>query len=259
MEFELRRIGKKGDVAIEPIMVLVLGITVLALVGFGFYLHYSGKIEFFNMLPGFNRSVEKYEEPQIVAYNIAENRIEWYDGSKWTVLERDKEVTLGEKKVRGGGLESDLKQGYWYDKDKRPMSQELDLKSRPGQTAKVIQFIQSDEEGNGALYNELDIVINTGNNKIYVLRDGEILLISGDGESLVEDTRNPDKVRELEEYYTKWRDSILEKPTGIRYVDVGMEKEKDMVGYYCVDKINERLVVRLNKAVSEGSVCGDRG
>lgn len=105
--------NKKGDLSVEPIMIVALVVAFLALVGFGAYLHFSGKIEFFKGLPGFNLTTEKQEQIQIVGYDIGEDKVQYYTGVEWLEIPEDG-VSFGKKKIEKDDLRRDLVEGYWY-------------------------------------------------------------------------------------------------------------------------------------------------
>lgn len=63
-----------------------------------------------------------------------------------------------------------------------------------------------------------------------------------------------DDVKKIGDSALKWRDSVLEKPVNIRYKDKDDNLEND---WYCVEKIPEGLVVRLDESVNENAKCKD--
>jgi hypothetical protein len=103
--------NKKG--VVEPILLLALAVIVLAIIGFGAYLHYSERIDFFRFLPGFNVSQPAQEGVEIIGYNIKAGTVEYYDGTTWREVPAEG-VTIGEKRLDKGGLLSDFAGGYWY-------------------------------------------------------------------------------------------------------------------------------------------------
>ncbi len=91
---------RKGDVAVEPLVVLGLIIATLALAGFGYYLQASDKIDFFEYLPGFEHTPGVKESVEIISYNFYEDSVEYYDGVKWNLLKKGEKVDLGDKRIR---------------------------------------------------------------------------------------------------------------------------------------------------------------
>jgi hypothetical protein len=278
---EIRKIGKKGDTTVEPIVVLSISVIVLALVGFGAYLQYSDKINFFRLLPDFNLAQGKQEAIQIISYNIEEDKIEYFDGESWVGLERGKGVDLGEKRVTERDLRRDLLINYWFSSGERETSEEFELSYEAytdgvpssskefvvRQKAKVILISETSEKDEGGFFYRIlpgeiyhtkagDIQINVNNigssalNRVFVLRYPDRIFILENNK--IESVDNiPVLSQEIKEYFIEWRDSVLKKPVGIEYYDTDTKKDVKNKRF-CVEKKEDRLVVRLDEPTSKG-------
>ena len=103
---------KKGDVGVEPLVVISVAIAVLAIVGFGYYLYLNDKISFFNFLPGFNITNDPQNNLEIVRYRILTEEIQYYNGIDWLEFDKD-QMILGGKIVDVDDLDKSLGD-YWF-------------------------------------------------------------------------------------------------------------------------------------------------
>lgn len=273
---------RRGNV--EPILVLALAIIVLAVIGFAAYLYYSERINFFKFLPDFDVGKEKAESIEIVGYNIKEGSAEYYDGTSWIVVPVEG-VRLGDKRVLRESLLADFGGGYWYGKREGetrislPIGFGKDVRdlykgenfynSLPYLDANILLMVQEfSEPFDYRKRGDIIIILVTkgdvsdnrnygefsfdADNKLRFRGVEEIGGIpSGDYEA-VSDLHIEIK-RAIEEKVILWRDSALEKPINIRYVDADGGAVNDK--WFCVEFIAEGLVVRLNEEVARDAKC----
>lgn len=100
---------KKGDVQVEPIVILSLFIIMLALLGLGYYLFYVREVTLLNYLPGFNQTQEKKEGVSIIAYDISQEKMQYYDGTSWIDFSGEN-IELERKIIDSGEVER-----YFFD------------------------------------------------------------------------------------------------------------------------------------------------
>ena len=102
----LSDLDRKGDTAVEPIVILSIAIIVLAVVGFGFYLTYSGQTQFFKFLPSFGLGDDVADEIVIFRYDVLGEELDYYDGIEWIPVKADEEIVLGKKRFDGEKVKS---------------------------------------------------------------------------------------------------------------------------------------------------------
>jgi hypothetical protein len=257
----------RRGISIEALLAMVVGVLVLVVVGYGFYLHYERGVDFFEYLPSFGFSGEEQIELGVLGYNLESGTVEYFDGVSWEVLEGDFEIR--DKKFNTGSVENEFLR-FW----------------RSGREESVLRIIglgdkiYSDDFSNFPTRN--GVVVNN----IAVTSSGEV--VSGD---LVLDAVEPEEIcgtfsldvkerlsfqkwelnkndlkcefdiseekielanlkRDIGDDYDKiiefmieWRDSVLENPIELNG------------NWYCVEKIDVELVVDLGEEVLEGEKC----
>ncbi len=288
-------IYKKGQ-GIEPIVVLSIAVIVLAIVGLGFYLHYSGRADFLGFLPSFRQTDKNLEDVQIVGYNFDSGSVQYYDGTEWIDLEVNKEVVLGGMKINGGQAGTDL--GNFFGN--------IDLRE-----GKIIKLGAKSKENLGyppILYNSLplfdasiwtivqakDDFHQIGDVEIAIVKQGDATTSTNYGNMILHldnklfwskwivedlgtdtDLENPTyhseeakSVSELREVSdsedsrkiivgaSAWRDSVFEKPLNFKYKDAGDNQKSD---WFCATKKGSKFYIDLSKPVSQMERCKNSG
>ena len=245
-------LSKRGE-GVEPLMVLALGITVLAVLGFAFYLHYSGKIEFFKFLPDFNTTVEKEETVEILRYDINttvdfEDSVQYYDGTKWNGFPSGN-FKLGEHNLVYNDVKGDFTTRYWFNKELREMSDTYEVIINSGWELKLISF-----SSEGMFITERAVGSVNPEHQYQFKNNGELWKLENpgaSGEEFKESLRKDwdDDERELEGYFLSWRDSILQGEKDAKMASIGGVN-------VCVKKYDDRyLVVDLDKEVNSDEGC----
>ena len=254
-------LSKRGE-GVEPLMVLALGITVLAVLGFAFYLHYSGKIEFFKFLPDFNTTVEKEETVEILRYDINttvdfEDSVQYYDGTKWNGFP-SASFKLGKHNLVYDDVKGDFTTRYWFNKELREMSDTYvfsDDVYDGDNPSKEIYEVRVEAQlisfaSDGMTIRQRDIVSKIPYANYYFGNEGVLKWVRV-GESEIPEVVPEDhkKGQELKSYFLEWRDSILQGEKDAKMASIGGVN-------VCVKKYDDRyLVVDLDKEVNSDEGC----
>lgn len=121
-------INKKGDSTIYLIGGVIAVFVLLIL--FYFLFSEGGRfVNFFNFIPGFNKSIQGAKGVEIFRYDISNRGVEYYDGTKWIGFEKEGGVKLQNYEVDYKRLKNDFEK-YYYDFGKRdnkpiPLDQNL--------------------------------------------------------------------------------------------------------------------------------------
>lgn len=253
--------NKKGA-GVEVITILAVVIAVLAIVGLGYYLQYSGNTKFLeNILPNFGTEKPIIESIEVIRYDLYEDRVEYFDGEQWIAFTKGEKI-FENKVVKEEGLKSDFRDNYYYD----PKIRESFAINIPDfGNLKFISFSKVNEQAEYIAWYErrhTPLLMKlgdpffvsrdqTGNTLGYYYIIDQKLYFSKTSGAQSEDTQVVDSPnsQKLITSFLIWRDSILKKPIEIHYFDKSGNAKSD---WYCVTKYdNMYLAVDLNKPVDE--------
>lgn len=131
---------RRGEAdGISAFIVAIIAISVLSIVGLGYYLYQSDTIRNIdNLIPGFNLTQQEIEKFEIVRYDIVDDKVQWYDGTEWQEFQSDK-IRLGSKSVSGNSLRNRF-QNYWYGEREAISIKEYRI---PADSSRVFMFRES--------------------------------------------------------------------------------------------------------------------
>lgn len=256
---------KKGDVQIEPVMAMALGLAILALVGAGIFVQYTGKINFFKLLPDFGVENTSTFESSIIGYRLDQDSLEFYNGVTWKELDDESEFKYSGEHFSSKFVRFSIGQLYWHNLNLRGGGYKF-----PDSNYKFKGFFTGPVNYGDTLYSFIlfsrfdeEFILNW-DNKLYRLNTKDDRLGTSYSIEYFSDKLFPEiRIGILEPkenfyltlatdiapfgaYYStliNWRDSILNKPMKLNE------------NYYCVEKIENRLVFDLAKPVNMESVC----
>ena len=253
---------RKGDVRIEPIVVVIIALSVLSIVGFGYYLYQAKQIDFFRFLPSFNVTQQAKEEIQILRYGLREGYVlDYYDGEKWNGFEkgrdgRFKPVRLGDKTIDYYKTIEDFESYYYsweggeiYYDERLAISglrksvieryKDYDYGEAP---IEILYFVGgSDKAGVSFRQREAEYRLSYSN----ILYSKDLFPI--------DKSSNPKTYQQYAEPVREWRDGVLKVSMRIRYIDSETNNEKRT--YYCVKNIGNYLIIDLSKPVDYEEDC----
>lgn len=258
---------KKGELSLPVLLSGVVAIVVLVIVGYSIYEVGTGKaIPFAKYLPDFMTKKDKVEGLEKIRYQIIEDKVQYYDGTKWLDFKSGR-VELDEKMFIQGEVIKDFIK-YYFVYNKRENNDPLfvfvinynpeltidkgSLLIKNGDVTIVIkenkeQFVLDNE-------NEVFIVRKSEDAKVehVVLDNGDeidVVRSSGEGFKLERVDSSAGLYKTIKDRAMAWRDSVLKKPISIGFF-VGDNRESIRT---CVDKRGTDLIVDLLK---ESDSCG---
>jgi len=211
---------------------IIIGVAVL--IGLVVLLNAIGDFGFFGGISGSEDVDESIIGVEMIGFNFTGDLVEYFDGS-WNSFGKNMITANGE--VIGREIREDFVRFYYGERDP--------LENIPLELQRIAvnvdmmagSFEYLDVNGNmKQLYGV--VTFEVGNDKLYLDYNGESyrdLDREGEIPTLARYANYPKVIN--------WRDSILAKP--------GKIGEK----FYCLEKINQRLVADFAKPVSESSEC----
>lgn len=243
--------NKKGQ-GMEMSKILTLIIAVLVLILVSVLIFKGGAIaKFFDFLPTFGGQGEKVEGVEVLRYDIASGKVEYFDGAKGIEFS-GKTVELGNKKINYSGVQNNF-YDYYFDIGRRGNSiYNLPAKPYYAQLYAFGSFV-------------LDVIPPESNMDmlIWVYQNGKnspdvsfVLHLDNsikDKNKLVADL---DIINEVKEYFIKWRDDLV-VPIKINYVDIESGRSDSITT--CVKKVSikDKVYLRVDLAdpVSAETKC----
>lgn len=192
--------------------------------------------------------------PNIIMYDLSNDKVQWYDGTKFNEFPNEK--TFGEMKISPSIA---LKQFQSY------------YRNGERDTLATAQFFKISSTNNGCLdfFNigstncgfpdsgkgSVLIKMNKGNCDSLVLGfDNKKYCINSNGKSYSYsemDSAISQDIISIFDIAKTWRDSVLKKPITIPYVDA-VDKNQQKTKKFCIEKIDAiRLVVDLDKPLGD--------
>lgn len=145
--------SSKGNV--EPLVVVTLAITVLAVVGLGYYLYSADIINILEILPGFNQTVPAEKVDLKMRYDLLDESLEYYDESRW--VESKDEIIFDDNVYSTGDISSSLDNFYYT-------SERMNIE---GSNVRDIAIYRSDEGFGLKAY----VFSHSGDNEFYLNYD----------------------------------------------------------------------------------------
>lgn len=252
-------IGRRGEGHIWITLSAILALVILAFVFYSLFIKTGAPLaNFYKNLPGFGQSIPKIKDVEIVRYDLVSREIRFYDGENWNLLKG--KAQLNNKEVIADMLNKDF-HDYFYDVNKRSTYPVGSFKLSLYDTNLDKKYYYYYKFTREVILNKPVVVIDNdkligyGTNDIYSL-DGHTL---SDDKPLV---KIVDKVAvsRLIELAVGWRDSIFKgganpKAIDLRYNIIDGKTSTPDTKKFCVDKVDEYMIVRLNEPVTSDSEC----
>ncbi len=263
MGFELRRLGmnKKGQEAdskgIGPIIAAVVAAVVLVIVAIALYNFFSGGgASYLTNLPGFNNTKPLVVDLEMLRYSIANDNVQFYDGTTWRDFEKQGAVEMNGKKVNYLETKNSFTGDYFQSKTLREKNPMITVKDASGNTQQI-KLILTPQSGPGGgvaiIINGVGDYLLTINNGVEVWKVSGWIFVSAEYSPIDKSLTDTEKL--AIEKAIEWRDSILAKPIAITYY-VGTDKR---IAYVCADRgkynVNHDLSIDLGQEVKADAKC----
>jgi hypothetical protein len=243
----MNRKGISIEYLVGAIIAIAVLVVVLGFLIFGWGSSFADTIN--NLIPSFNKSIDKIEGFEYLRYNLSGNNVQYYSGVEWKDFGKDGIVKLNDKLV-SVDIKTQL-EDYYYKRQA-----DLDLKGNI-KIVKVKMFSDDKDfiflSGKSITF-EGRVESSYGIDKFYVLSNEDIFLrrvIGNDGDYFEELDGVDSSDFRLKEELIIWRDSILNRPVKLTY----QEEDSEVTLSYCVEKKDKiYLVVDLSKPAN-GDVC----
>jgi len=100
LKFKMNKRGEEESSSTGAIIAAVIAAVVLVLVIIGLYLWFSGSgLPFASYLPGFNQTKPPVVDMEILRYSIANDKVQYYDGTKWNDFSTQGSVEMNGKTI----------------------------------------------------------------------------------------------------------------------------------------------------------------
>ncbi len=277
---------KKGEIAIEQVIIVIVAILVIVVVGYFAWNFFTGKADVVaNNLPLFGQTNNPIKSIQEVRYDVINDNVQYYDGTTWHDFDvKTGTANLGDKTVS----KTDLKiffNNYYFSKDNRPSRQvysnsdfdvnilgvskgaSLDSTEKtgfynfPGTTTFANSYMNAWFKylgGPYANYNRGDVVSSVTKNKqiygfLFVSFESKIIFEGVDGNGNIFDTNPFDNIIIGTIIFKSvvWRDAILKVPATISYkID-----NKDTSASFCLKQYGSYLVIEDLTKPTTSNTC----
>lgn len=272
---------KNGNIFFENPVYIIIAVTVVLLIGSAAF---GANIPryFNNLFPTLNGTLQLKDGEGIIGYNLAKNTVNYYDGSSWRLINNGAGVSYSGKDYPEADLNDAFVNYYYelnekirqknanvslnsagkefYDKDSFPPLGAYILGITPSITNKGI--FRDSSTGNAGVYGIIvdKYYITSGtvpdstfssnspepHQAVYnwfIINYSNSMYLSKDGKNYDLYTRNGGNRQKLIALVQEWRDSILSHPMNLNGE------------YYCVEKNDPYLIIRLGEESSSDAVC----
>lgn len=247
--------NKKGqEESTGNIVKAVIAAFVLVIVILGIWMFYSGKLPFFEGLPGFNQTKQGVADLEIFRYQILNDNLQYYDGTTWVDFKAGQTIEVNGKKIEESSINDDIIFNYIGQKNYDLLANGVVIVSSASYIDGTVSIpggnVVIGVKGYPALYLKLD------SNDVFKLDAGELKKVEN---SEFENNNFPYFLKpgsDVIKNIMVWRDSLINSPVTIGYTDRGGASQQIITCYqknkYETDK---ELVIDLSKPLQEGQSC----
>lgn len=192
--------------SIENLVKVVIVVFVIVFVIVGLWLFFSGKLSFFGYLPSFNDTKPGVAGPEIIRYKIADDKLQYYDSTKWNDLKEGSVFYLNDKQLNYQSVYSAFFDYFYLSRELQPETDKFQY------TLRGFPIIYKDSRWIPDYFEKFYFSENF--QKVFISRGTVLLFYELDKSVYAVDLNN--NVQQINEDFSGFKDSIDLNPMAVR-------------------------------------------